>query len=82
MVNLTGISAPDPTTLSYNETVPYESQVFTRASNDSERAPFNYVGSIKLYLLSDTTQARMLRHAQFQLAEGDSDIGICPYLTV
>ncbi|KAG1858263.1 hypothetical protein C8R48DRAFT_267357 [Suillus tomentosus] len=82
MDNLTGISAPDLTTLSYNETVSYECQVFTHASNDSERAPFNYVGSIKLYLLSDTTQARMPRHAQFHLAESDSDIGICPYLNL
>jgi hypothetical protein len=57
-----GVSAPDLTTLSYDESVPYESQVPTHPSNDPERATLlNRIGSTKVYLLSDTAQARFAK---------------------
>lgn len=57
-----GVSAPDLTTLSYDETVPYESQVPTHPTNDPERATLlNRIGTTKVYLLSDTAQARFAK---------------------
>ncbi|KAG2151788.1 hypothetical protein BD769DRAFT_1401311 [Suillus cothurnatus] len=66
-----GVSAPDLTTLSYDESVPYESQVPTHPSNDPERATLlNRIGNTKVYLLSDTAQARFAKRKR---TEGDDD---------
>ncbi|KAG1811135.1 uncharacterized protein BJ212DRAFT_1375107 [Suillus subaureus] len=66
-----GVSAPDLTTLSYDESVPYESQVPTHPSNDPERATLlNRIGNTKVYLLSDTAQARFAKRKH---TEGDDD---------
>jgi hypothetical protein len=66
-----GVSAPDLTTLSYDESIPYESQVPTHPSNDPERATLlNRIGNTKVYLLSDTAQARFAKRKR---TEGDDD---------
>ncbi|KAG2160142.1 uncharacterized protein EDB93DRAFT_1099506 [Suillus bovinus] len=73
-----GVSAPDLTTLSYDEAVPYESQVPTHPSNDRERCTLlNRIGNTKVYLPSDTAQARIAK-----LSESDSDTGVCLCLTL
>ncbi|KAG0698861.1 hypothetical protein DFH29DRAFT_1017041 [Suillus ampliporus] len=73
-----GVSAPDLTTLSYDESVPYESQLPTHPSNDPERATLlNRIGNTKVYLLSDTAQARIAK-----LSVNEPDTGACLRLTL
>ncbi|KAG1739854.1 uncharacterized protein EDB91DRAFT_1053661 [Suillus paluster] len=70
-----GVSAPDLTTLSYDETVPYESQLPTHPSNDPERATLlNRIGNTKVYLLSDTAQARIAKRKRTEEDDDDDDV--------
>ncbi|KAG1858961.1 hypothetical protein DFJ58DRAFT_781017 [Suillus subalutaceus] len=70
-----GVSAPDLTTLSYDETVPYESQVPTHPSNDPERTTLlNRIGNTKVYLLSDTAQARFAKRKRTEGDDDDDDV--------
>ncbi|KAG1828825.1 hypothetical protein EV424DRAFT_1317667 [Suillus variegatus] len=70
-----GVSAPELTTLSYDESVPYESQVPTHSSSDPERATLlNRIGNTKVYLLSDTAQARIAKRKRTEGEDDDDDI--------
>ncbi|KAG2148012.1 hypothetical protein DEU56DRAFT_869701 [Suillus clintonianus] len=70
-----GVSAPDLTTLSYDETVPYESQLPTHPSNDPERATLlNRIGNTRVYLLSDTAQARIAKRKHTEEDDDDVDM--------
>lgn len=52
--------APEFTVLSYDDTVAYEEQVPTHPSNDPERSSLaNRIGSTKVYLLSESSVARV-----------------------
>ncbi|KAH7930059.1 hypothetical protein BV22DRAFT_86717 [Leucogyrophana mollusca] len=57
-----GANTPELTSLSYDDDVPYEDQVPTHPSNDPERASLlNRIGNTKIYLLSDSAQARVAK---------------------
>ncbi|OJA13102.1 hypothetical protein AZE42_11345 [Rhizopogon vesiculosus] len=67
-----GVSVPDLTTLSYDDTVPYEEQFPTHPSNDPERATLlNRIGTTKVYLLPDAAQARIAKRKR---TEDDVDV--------